>query len=143
MKKILLSAAIAGLLFSCSDRTQDNITALTDEIKTEAVTIKGETVCTFPDTAFVNAAWMANDRYAFCRTVTGPTGLSAQAYAVQVRDTRTLEQIAGYIHAGQRPFRGDFAHCPHHWRHSLRHGLFERQPVSLYPWTAHTTTPGQ
>ena len=38
MKKILLSAAIAGLLFSCSDRTQDNITALTDEIKTEAVT---------------------------------------------------------------------------------------------------------
>lgn len=104
MKKILLSAAIAGLLFSCSDRTQDNITALTDEIKTEAVNIKGETVCTFPDTAFVNAAWMANDRYAFCRTVTGPTGLSAQAYAVQVRDTRTLEQIAGYIHAGNGPF---------------------------------------
>ena len=69
-------AAAAMALYSCSDKADNSITVLTDEVKTGAVSVKGETVCTFPDTVFFQKAWMADDRHAICETRTGQVGRS-------------------------------------------------------------------
>lgn len=34
-------------IYSCSDKADNSITVLTDEVKTGAVSVKGDTVCTF------------------------------------------------------------------------------------------------
>lgn len=97
-------AAAAMVLYSCSDKADNSITVLTDEVKTGAVSVKGDTVCTFPDTVLVDMAWMTGDRYAVCRTQTGWTGLSASQWAFQVYDTRTMQCVSCFLHAGNGPY---------------------------------------
>lgn len=97
-------AATAMALYSCSDKADNSITVLTDEVKTGAVSVKGDTVCTFPDTVLADMAWMTGDRYAVCRTQTGWTGLSASQWAFQVYDTRTMQRVSRFLHAGNGPY---------------------------------------
>lgn len=97
-------AAAAMALYSCSDKADNSITVLTDEVKTGAVSVKGDTVCTFPDTVLADMAWMTGDRYAVCRTQTGWTGLSANQWAFQVYDTRTMQRVSCFLHAGNGPY---------------------------------------
>lgn len=49
-------------------------------------------------------AWMTGDRYAVCRTQTGWTGLSASQWAFQVYDTRTMQRVSRFLHAGNGPY---------------------------------------
>ncbi|CCY35943.1 unknown [Alistipes sp. CAG:831] len=98
-------AATAMVLYSCSDKADNIITVLTDEVKTGAVSVKGDTVCTFPDTVFFQKAWMADDRHAICETRTAKWGgLSQDQWAFEVYDIRAMQPVAHFLHSGNGPF---------------------------------------
>lgn len=98
-------AAAAMVLYSCSDKADNSITVLTDEVKTGAVSVKGDTVCTFPDTVFFQKAWMADDRNAICETRTAKWGgLSQDQWAFEVYDIRAMQPVAHFLHSGNGPF---------------------------------------
>lgn len=99
-----IAGAAVIALCSCSSRTDSRVTVLTDEVKTEAVSVSGETVCTFPDTVLIDRAWMAGDHYAVCETQTSWTGLSASQWAFQVYDIRTMQCVSRFLHAGNGPY---------------------------------------
>lgn len=99
---VITAAAMA--LYSCSDKADNSITVLTDEVKTGAVSVKGDTVCTFPDTVLADMAWMTGDQYAVCKTPNSYTGLSASQWAFHVYDIRTMQRVSRFLHAGNGPY---------------------------------------
>lgn len=99
---VITAAAMA--LYSCSNKADNSITVLTDEVKTGAVSVKGETVCTFPDTVFADMVWMTGDQYAVCKTPNSYTGLSASQWAFHVYDIRTMQRVSRFLHAGNGPY---------------------------------------
>ena len=100
---VITAAAMA--LYSCCDKADNSITVLTEDVKTGAVSVKGETVCTFPDTVFFQKAWMADDRHAICETRTAKWGgLSQDQWAFEVYDIRAMQPVAHFLHSGNGPF---------------------------------------
>lgn len=102
---VLCPLSICAAVCSCSGSTDTDIIVLDEDVKTAAVSIKGDTVCTFPDTVFLWRAWMADGNHAVCETRTSDwSGLSRDQWAFEVYDTRTMERTARFLHSGNGPF---------------------------------------